>query len=101
MKYVKAAREGLQIFQRRFGSFSDLFSRFSNHFSYPIKILSGAAAFCRSAALRLLVGNRRNTVSRVLFQKRELAEFCGELGEFCEKLDEFTLTHKQYARRTH
>ena len=35
--------------------------------------------------LRLKMGNGRNTVSRVLFQKRELTEFCGKLGEFCEK----------------
>ena len=28
------------------------------------------------------LGNGRNTVSRVLFRKRELAEFCGKLGEF-------------------
>ena len=40
-----------------------------------------------------ILGNRRKTVSRVLFQKRELTEFCG-LGEFCEKLGEFALAHK-------
>ena len=39
------------------------------------------------------VGNRRNTVSRVLFGKRELTEFCGKLCEFFEKLTEFTLAH--------
>ena len=33
------------------------------------------------------LGNRRNTVSRVLFRKRELNGFCGKwlLGELCEK----------------
>ena len=35
------------------------------------------------------VGKGRNTVSRVLFQKRVLTEFCGKLGEFCVKLGEF------------
>ena len=41
------------------------------------------------------LGNGRNTVSRLLFQKRELTKFCGKLGEFCEKkLGEFALAHK-------
>ena len=40
------------------------------------------------------VGNGRNTVSRVLFRKRELTEFYDKLGEFCEKLGEFAFTHK-------
>ena len=35
------------------------------------------------------MGNGQNTVSRVLFRRRELTEFCGKLGEFCEKLGEF------------
>ena len=43
---------------------------------------------------RPLLGNGRNTVSRVPFRKRELTEFCGKLGEFCEKLSEFALAHK-------
>ena len=42
----------------------------------------------------MYLGNGRNTVLRVLFQKRELTEFCGKLGEFCEKLGEFALAHK-------
>ena len=42
----------------------------------------------------VLVGNGRNTVSRVLFRRRELTEFDGKLGEFCEKLGEFALAHK-------
>ena len=41
-----------------------------------------------------LLGNGRNTVSRVLFRRRELTEFRGKLGEFCEKLGEFALAHK-------
>ena len=41
-----------------------------------------------------LLGNGRNTVSRVLFRRRELTEFYGKLGEFCEKLGEFALAHK-------
>ena len=40
------------------------------------------------------LGNGRNTVSRVLFRRRELTEFWGKLGEFCEKLGEFALAHK-------
>ena len=40
------------------------------------------------------IGNGRNTVSKVLFQKRELTEFCGKLGEFCEKIGEFTFAPK-------
>ena len=35
------------------------------------------------------LGNRRITVSRVLFLKRELTEFCGKLTEFRGKLTEF------------
>ena len=35
------------------------------------------------------LGNGRNTVSRVLFRKREFTEFWGKLGEFCTKLGEF------------
>ena len=43
-----------------------------------------------SVANRGLMGHyrkRQNTVSRVLFRKTELTEFCGKLGEFCAKLD--------------
>ena len=40
------------------------------------------------------LGIGRNTVSRVLFQRRELTEFCGKLGEFCQKLGEFAFAHK-------
>ena len=40
------------------------------------------------------VGNGQYAVSRVLFRKRELTEFCAKLGEFCEKLGEFALAHK-------
>ena len=42
----------------------------------------------------VILGNGRNTVSRVLFRRRELTEFYGKLGEFCEKLGEFALAHK-------
>ena len=40
------------------------------------------------------LGNGWNTVSRVLFRKRELTEFCDKLGYFYEKLGEFALAHK-------
>ena len=40
------------------------------------------------------MGNGRNTVSRLLFRKGELTEFCAKLGEFWEKLGEFALAHK-------
>ena len=40
------------------------------------------------------LGIGRNTVSRVLFRRRELTEFCGKLGEFRVKLGEFVLAHK-------
>ena len=53
-------------------------------------IFMGARIFVRRAR----IGNGRNTVSRVLFRKRELTEFCGKLGEFCEKLGEFASAHK-------
>ena len=43
---------------------------------------------------RVFLGNGRNTVSRVLFRRRELTVFWGKLGEFCEKLGEFALAHK-------
>ena len=44
--------------------------------------------------LQKVVGNGRNTVSRVLFRKRELTEILGKLGEFRAKLGEFALPHK-------
>ena len=37
---------------------------------------------------------KSRNVSRVMFRKRELAEFCAKLGEFRKKLGEFVLTHK-------
>ena len=40
------------------------------------------------------LGNGRNTVSRVLFRRRELTEFCGKLDEFCEEHGESALAHK-------
>ena len=43
---------------------------------------------------RSFLGNGRNTVSRVLFRKTELTEFCRKLGEFWEKLGEFAFSHK-------
>ena len=46
--------------------------------------------FC--ALISGIVGNGGNTVSRILHQRRELADFSGKLGEFCEKLCEFALT---------
>ena len=49
----------------------------------------------RTIILKMIcpLGNRRNTVSRVLCRKRELTKFCGKLGEFCEKLAESALAH--------
>ena len=41
----------------------------------------------------------RNTVSRVLFRKRELTEFCSKSGEFCEKLGELALAHNYQTQR--
>ena len=41
-----------------------------------------------------IVGNGRNTVSRVLFRRREFTEFRGKLGEFCAKLGEFAFSPK-------
>ena len=52
----------------------------------------GSADFIFTGA-RIFLGNGRNTVSRVLFRKRELTEFCGKLGEFCQKLGEFAFAH--------
>ena len=50
--------------------------------------------FSSPESLLSQIGNRQNTVSRVLFQKRELTEFCGKLDEFCQnKLGEFALAH--------
>ena len=47
-----------------------------------------------STSVASLLGNGRNTVSRVLFRERELTEFCGKLGEFRVKFGEFALAHK-------
>ena len=52
------------------------------------------AIFLRFARTKT-IGNGRNTVSRVLFQKRKLTEFCSKLGEFCKKLGEFAFAHKE------
>ena len=43
--------------------------------------------------------NGRKTVARVLFRKRELAEFCDKLAELCEKLGELALTHQYKTER--
>ena len=51
----------------------------------------GGANLCRFVPI---LGNGRNTVSRVLFRRRELTEFFGKLGEFCPQLGEFALAHK-------
>ena len=53
-------------------------------------------AECTSALLgadlnKHTLGNGRNTVSRVLFRKREVT--LGKLGEFCERLGEFAFAH--------
>ena len=49
--------------------------------------------FIRTENLRKLAKGQ-NTVSRVLFRKREITEFCGKLGDFCQKLGELALTHQ-------
>ena len=73
------AKEGFDIFRGRLGSF---FGSSKSHFFVPFRIET--------------LGNGRNTVSRVLFRRRELTEpeFWGKLGEFCTKLGEFALAHK-------
>ena len=48
-----------------------------------------------SAIQFLELGNGQNTVSRVLFRKRELTEFLGELCEFFDKLGELAFAHTQ------
>ena len=55
---------------------------------------AGSRRFPACTTKRTPLGNGRNTVSRVLFRRRELTEFQGKLGEFCEKLGEFALAHK-------
>ena len=56
LRYYRCDR-GLPHFSDTFQSifFSWIFSRFSSHFSYRFKILSGAVSFCRRAALTLCV----------------------------------------------
>ena len=54
-------------------------------FSWP----APSAEMCRG-----ILGNGRNTVSRVLFRKREFTEFCSNFGEFGEELGEFAFAHK-------
>ena len=70
------------------GRFVSLFVRF---FRFPLKALWGRFVL---QTCHPNIGNGRNTVSRVLFRKRELTEFCRKLGEFWEKLGEFALAHK-------
>ena len=64
----------------------------NDHFGQNDLIPNRILAFGRQNGPKL--GNGRNTVSRVLFRKRELTEFCGKLGELCVKLGEFALAHK-------
>ena len=59
------------------------------------KLILPEAQLARNYGTEIAVmGNGRNTVSGVLFRRRELTEFCGKLGEFCEKLGEFAFAHK-------
>ena len=44
---------------------------------------------------RYMYENQAEYVSRILFRKRELTEFCGNLGEFGEELGEFAFTHRK------
>ena len=54
----------------------------------------GGSANCISMGVGISESRKCNTVSRVLFRKRELTEYCGKLGEFCEKLGDFALAHQ-------
>ena len=53
------------------------------------------SCFATPTAENHVIGNRRTTVSRVLFRKRELTEFCGKLSEFCDNLGEFGLVQNR------
>ena len=65
-------------------------------FSKPCLCLSDTPPFSSfwGSEERSPLGIGRNTVSRVLFRRGELTEFCGKLGEFCQKLGEFAFAHK-------
>ena len=63
---------GLNIFQSRFGSFSDPFSRFSNRFSYRFKLFSGAVSFCTRAALK----NEEKKSGEKIREKNPTAQKC-------------------------
>ena len=52
-----------------------------------------------STLLQYLIGNGRNTVSRVLFRKRELTEFGSRLSEFWKKNSVTSLGHTSYRLR--
>ena len=64
----------------------------------PAKPRAECTKFAHRNSLAIL-GNGWNTVSRVLFRKRELTDFCGKLGELCEKtqkkLGELALAHEK------
>ena len=53
-------------------------------FAWDIPGPRSGQIFLRRVSAKLR--NGQTTVSRVLFRKRELTEFCGKLGQFCEKL---------------
>ena len=57
-------------------------------------LLSSYTGDCTIFALSGIAEHGWNAVSRVLFQRRELTEFCGKLGEFCQELAEFAFAHK-------
>ena len=75
-----------------------LFPQISSDFLKPPSLKPPFAAL-QTPLLRTLfpfMGNGQSTVSRVLFRKRKLTEFCAKLGKFCEGLDDFdfALAHK-------
>ena len=65
-----------------------------SEFGTGSKFRDGDQKTLRRVLGKCLLGNGRNTVSRVLFRKKKLTEFCAELGEFWEKLGEFALAYK-------
>ena len=76
---------------------SDVSSNALSEANSDVKLIWKVMVVVVAGGVHDKLGNRRSSVSRVLFhereRERELTEFCANLGESYEKLGEFALAH--------